>query len=334
VSVAAIRARLQDERPLLDDDADALLDALVGDAPDADRRDLLLAMGPRALAGAELAALAMALRRRAHPVSAPAHAVDTAGTGGDASHSVNLSTAAALVVAAAGVPVVKHGNRAISGRCGSADVVEALGVPIAATPAQAERQLERTGFTFLFAPAFHPTLAVLGPLRRSLAVRTAFNVLGPLINPARPGAQLVGAWSPEVAASMADALLHLPVRAAAVVHGAPAWDEATPCGPFHRWTVADGEVAHREIDPRFTYGVRPCAPEALAGGDASDNASLLQSVFSGVPGAIRDAVALNAALLLEVVGAAPTPAAAWERANQTIDSGAVSWLIDRLHAAG
>jgi anthranilate phosphoribosyltransferase len=334
VSVPALRDRLSDPRPLQDDEADALLDALVSDASEADRRDLLLAMSPRALAGAELASLALALRRRAHPVAAPASAVDTAGTGGDASHSVNLSTAAALVVAASGVPVVKHGNRAISGRCGSADVIEALGVPIATTPAAAERQLTRTGFTFLFAPAFHPVMAVLGPLRRSLGVRTAFNVLGPLINPAQPGAQLVGAWSPEVAAAMADALTHLPVRAAAVVHGTPAWDEATPCGPFHRWTVENGQIAHREIDPRFTYGARPCAPEALAGGDAAENATILQSVFSGVPGAVRDAVALNAALLLEVAGVEPTPGSAWERANKTIDSGAVAWLIDRLQAAG
>ena len=326
-----LRARLADPAPLSREDADALVDGLADVGVDEGlRRSWLLGLSARAVRADELAALAEAMRARAVPVSAPVEAVDSAGTGGDASHSVNRSTAAALVVASCGVPVVKHGNRAISGRCGSADVLEALGVPLAASAMQAEDQLARAGFTFLFAPTFHAATRAIGPLRRALGVPTAFNLLGPLTNPARPRVQLVGAASPGASGAIAGALGALGVRGA-VVHGDNGWDEATPCSPWTRWG-SDGSVG---VEDAAGWGVSPCAAVALAGGEPSMNAGILLRAFDGArdgPAAgVFDAVRLQAALLLNLAGYPRDEAVT--RATEALTSGSVRRVLSLLAAS-
>jgi anthranilate phosphoribosyltransferase len=326
-----LRARLADPAPLSREDADALVDGLADVGVDEGlRRSWLLGLSARAVRADELAALAEAMRARAVPVSAPVEAVDSAGTGGDASHSVNLSTAAALVVASCGVPVVKHGNRAISGRCGSADVLEALGVPLAASAMQAEDQLARAGFTFLFAPTFHAATRAIGPLRRALGVPTAFNLLGPLTNPARPRVQLVGAASPGASGAIAGALGALGVRGA-VVHGDNGWDEATPCSPWTRWG-SDGSVG---VEDAAGWGVSPCAAVALAGGEPSMNAGILLRAFDGArdgpTAGVFDAVRLQAALLLNLAGYPRDEAVT--RATEALTSGSVRRVLSLLTAS-
>lgn len=309
---------------------EALLDALIdAEVPASTKRDLLLALSQRPERGDDLRTLALAMRRRALPVTAPPGALDTCGTGGDGSGSFNISTAAALLVAAAGVPVVKHGNRALTSRSGSADLLDALRIPLASDAARAEQQLEQHGFTFLFAPHFHPATRAIGPLRKELGIRTAFNLLGPLTNPAAPDFQLVGAATASAGRALADALAGMPIVRAFVVHGAPDWDEATPVGTFLRWDVTPGRVTQREIDPLFTYGVQRCEPEALAGGDGPLNAALLSDLFGGTRGGLRDAVLLNAALALELARDL-SPRAAFEAAAETIDSGRARWRLERL----
>ena len=181
--------------------------------------------------------------------------VDTCGTGGDGSHSFNISTTTALLAAACGVQVVKHGNRSVSSKCGSADVLQVLGVPLATSPEAARKHLKKTGFTFLFAPAFHPAMKAVVPARRAMGVRTAFNLLGPLTNPARPDFQVLGAYSPEGAKLIAEALAKMDVERAFVVHGAQGWDEATPVGPFVRFTVTTDSLQRETIDPQIGYGI-------------------------------------------------------------------------------
>jgi anthranilate phosphoribosyltransferase len=328
-TAAALLRHLLAREPLDDDLADAFIAALVDPStPDALKGALLAALSAKGESGRELRGLALALRNRAAPVACPPGAADTCGTGGDDSGSFNVSTAAALVVAAAGVPVVKHGNRAVSGRCGSADVLEALRVPLSHDADAAARSLDRAGFAFLLAPSFHQATAAIRDVRRALGVRTAFNLLGPLTNPAAPPFQLVGAWDADAGERLAAALAELPITRAAVVHGAPGWDEATPCGPFLRWDVTPGHFSRREIDPLFSYGLPRRDPSELAGGDALDNARLMRDVLSGARGALRDTVLLNAAIVLELA-LELTPREALNRAAHTIDSGAAAWLLDR-----
>ncbi len=323
-----LSARLADPAPLSVGDADVLVEALADvEVEEGTRRRWLFGLSARPVEAEELAALGAAMRARAMPVAAPPGAVDSAGTGGDASHSVNLSTAAALVVAACGVPVVKHGNRAVSGRCGSADVLEALGVVLATSPQQAEAQLDRAGFTFLFAPTFHAATRAIGPLRRSLGVPTAFNLLGPLTNPARPEVQLVGAASPVAASALAGALRQLGVRGA-TVHGDNGWDEASPCAPWTQW----GTDGTRVRDTALRWGIDACDPADLAGGDPADNADALRRVFAG-DGRERsrglfDAVRLQAALILTLRGQERAHAVA--SATEALTSGAVRSVLERL----
>jgi anthranilate phosphoribosyltransferase len=300
--------------------------------PEALKGAVLAALRAKGETGAELRGMALAMRRAAVPIVVPGGTpvVDTCGTGGDGSHSFNVSTAAALVVASAGVKVVKHGNRSVSSKCGSADVLEVLGINLVAGPEQALRQLEELDFTFLFAPAFHPAMKAVAPVRQAMGVRTVFNLLGPLSNPAAPPFQLVGAYSVEAARVLAEALSGMPIERCFVVHGAPSWDEATPCGPFLRFDVRPGRVVELEIDPLFTYGVPRCSAESLAGGDAAHNARLLRQLMAGAHGPIRDAVLLNAALVLELVGRAETPRRAFELAAEVLDSGRGTWFLDRL----
>ena len=331
----------------------AMLDAVLDgkDLSEAQAQDLMrqLAAGdmPAALAGALLAGLrakgetaaeirgfATAMRELAvHPqIPAGAPTVDTVGTGGDASGSLNLSTGTGLLAAAAGARVVKHGNRSISSRSGSADLLENLGMPLPLHEADAIACLAATNFTFLFAPAYHPAMQAIMPVRGAMAVRTVFNMLGPLTNPAAPPYQLIGAWSHAAAKLMAGALAGMPIKRAFVVHGAPGWDEATPVGEFALFDVVPGKVTETVREPE-DYGLQRCRPEDLAGGDAAHNAQELLRVCSGADqGAHRDALLMGTSLVLEVAGLAPDARQGVEMAAAAIDSGAATALLDRLRA--
>ncbi len=256
--------------------------------------------------------------------------VDTAGTGGDGAHSFNVSTATAIVLAGAGLGVVKHGNRSVSSRCGSADVLEAMGVPLATGPAQVQAQMDASGFSFLFAPAFHPATAAVVPVRRALGVRTIFNLLGPLTNPVRPRFQLVGAYSYATCELIAHALADMDVERAYVVHGSPGWDEATPCGPFKLWSVAEGEVRSLDVEPLTSFGIPRCSPMELVGGDVERNALAMSRMLQGRKGAFRDAVLLNAALVLRLAEGIENGREAVARAAEVIDSGAAWNVVEKL----
>jgi anthranilate phosphoribosyltransferase len=302
---------------------------------------------PHPMAGAFLAALrlkgetaeevrgfAAAMRelslRPELPASA-ARAVDVVGTGGDGSGSINLSTGAALLAAACGQPVVKHGNGSISSRCGSADVLRELGMPMPLDARDAADCLADTGFTFLYAPHYHPAMRTLAPVRRSLGVRTVFNLLGPLTNPAAPPYLVAGAWSEDTARLMAETLTGLEVERAFVVHGAPAWDEATPVGPFVLYDVQSRRV-RREVRDPASFGIPRCTADDLVGGDARENAARLRTALSGTAGPDRDALAVGAALALEVSGAAPDFGAALEQVGETLAGGSATRLLEALSA--
>ncbi len=309
----------------------ALLALASGAVPPAQQAAFLVALRAKGETADELVGFARGMLALARgPVRRPGPLlVDTCGTGGDGSGSFNLSTAAALLVAALGIPVAKHGNRSISSRCGSADLVEALGIPFPEGPAQAGEALAAHGFAFLFAPSFHPGAAAVAPVRRELGLRTVFNLLGPLVNPARPTHQLVGAFSAPAARSLALALARLGLARAFVVHGAGGFDEPTPVGPFLLCDATDGRVEERELDPR-DFGFERCRTDDLAGGDARANAARLRALFAGECGPLRDAVCLAAALVLLLVGRAADPRAAARAAAAALDDGRARALLERL----
>ena len=279
----------------------------------------------------EIRGMAQAMRAAARPLITDYQGplIDTCGTGGDGSDGINVSTATALLLAACGVGVVKHGNRSVSSKSGSADVLEAMGMHLPEGPEEAGACLARSGFTFLFAPHFHPAMKAVVPVRRAMSVRTVFNLLGPLTNPARPPYQILGTFSRHTSELLAHALSGMAITRAYVVHGAPHWDEATPVGPFHRWDVTPGSVVYELVDPLETYEIPRCSVQDLAGGDAAENARHLREIFEGKTGARRDAVVLNAALGLEVVGLA-TGREATAMAAAALDSGAVLSLLKRI----
>lgn len=315
-------------------EAEELLAALTDeDAPPAMAGAVLAALRTKGETPDEIRGFAKAMRRLALRPNLPADetAIDIVGTGGDGSGSLNLSTGSALLAAACGLPVVKHGNRSISSKSGSADVLEALGLAMPLNEDDAGRCLEQTGFTFLFAPYYHPAMKAVAPIRRSLGVRTAFNMLGPLTNPAEPPYYLIGAFSIAAGELMAGALAGLAVKRAFVIHGAAGWDEATPIGPFTLFDVRPGEVSRSMRDPA-DYGLPRCTTDDLAGGNASENASCLRRALNGERGPHRDALVLGAALALEVTGRVPDPAEAMNTARRTIDSGRASQLLDQLAA--
>jgi anthranilate phosphoribosyltransferase len=260
-------------------------------------------------------------------------AVDVVGTGGDRSGSLNLSTGSALVTAAAGVPVVKHGNRSMTSQSGSADVLEALGLPMPMNEDQVQRLFDATGFTFLFAPYFHPAMAAIMPVRRALAVRTIFNILGPLTNPAAPPYMVIGAFDAAAAGLMAGALSGLDIERAFVVHGAEGWDEPSPLGEFLVFDIRPGAVVESVRDPA-DLGMEPCGPDDLAGGTPEHNARRLLDVLEGERGPHRDAIVLGAALALEVTGQASSPDEAVEMASGAIDEGKAHTLAKALEEFG
>ena len=295
---------------------------------------LLAALSTKGLVADEVRGFAQAMRRLAHRPELPAglRALDIVGTGGDASGSFNISTGTALLTAACGVPVVKHGNRSVSSRCGSADVLEALGLAIPPDAPAALACLEATGFTFLFAPHYHPATRAIAPIRAALGVRTVFNILGPLVNPAQPPLHLVGAFSVEVARLIADTFQGLPMERAFVVHGALGWDEPTPAGPFTLFDVRPGRV-EMQVRAPSQYGLAPCSASDLAGGDAAHNARALAAVLYGEDrGAHRDCLLLGTALALELAGETRAHREGLARAAAAIDSGAARRLLEALKA--
>ena len=257
--------------------------------------------------------------------------VDTAGTGGDGAGTFNISTAAALVAAAAGAGVAKHGNRAVSSLSGSADVLEALGFELELPPKRIARSIDELGFGFLFAPTHHPAMRHAAPVRRELATRTVFNVLGPLTNPAGARAQVVGVYAPELVPTIAQVLARLGARRAFVVHGADGIDELSPAGPNLVCEVVGGRVRKREIDP-LELGVPRCSPDELRGGSPDENAATIRRIFEGVDGGARDAVLLNAAGAIAASGRARNLREGLGLAREAIDSGAAGERLEELIA--
>ena len=293
---------------------------------------LLAALATKGEVAAEIAGAADALRRRLIPIPHRVEGVvDTCGTGGDARGTFNISTAAALVAAAAGVPVAKHGNRSVSSRCGSADVLEAAGVAVESTPEAAGRELEEIGICFLFAPAYHPAMREAMPVRRALGVRTLFNVLGPLTNPAGARRQLLGVYAGHLVEVIARVLADLGAERALVVHGEDGLDELTTTGRTRVAEAANGEVKIYEVAPE-DLGIERARPEDLEGGAPDRNAELLEAVLTGEPGPLADVTALNAGAAIYVGGRADTLAAGVERAREVLGDGGASELLARLRA--
>jgi anthranilate phosphoribosyltransferase len=307
---------------------DAMGSVMDGEATPAQLAALLVALRIRTESVDELAGFAQAMRERVLRVAAPRDAVDTCGTGGDRSGSFNISTAAALVVAAAGVTVAKHGNRAVTSRCGSGDVLDALGVPTDLGPDRATAALRGDGFAFLFAPAYHPAMKHAGPVRRELGVPTAFNLLGPLANPAGVRRQVVGVADPAAADRVAQVLHRLGVERALVVNG-DGLDELPLDGSgVVRDVSAEGIRTFRVVPADL--GLEPAGTADLQGGDAAENAAIIEGVLDGHMGHHRDVVLLNAAAALIAAGRADDLAEGIAVAGRAIDSGAGVALLRRL----
>jgi anthranilate phosphoribosyltransferase len=255
---------------------------------------------------------------------------DVVGTGGDGSNSLNLSTGAALLAAACGARVAKHGNRSVSSRSGSADVLEALGLPLPLDEDAAGACLDRTGFTFLFAPHYHPAMKAIAPVRAALGVRTIFNLLGPLANPAEAPFALIGAWSLEIAQLMADTIAGMAITRAFVVYGDSGWDEPTPAAAFSLFDVRPGSVAASRRSAS-DFGLPACDEQELIGGDAAHNARRLAAVLRGTErGGHRNALVMGAALVLELTALAPGPMEGALLAARAIDDGRAARLLDSL----
>jgi anthranilate phosphoribosyltransferase len=332
-----LRRIIEQRETLSHQDASALMQQILeGQASDVELAGLLGALAGRGETAAEIAGFAAALRTAGHMLpldgAEQLELVDTCGTGGDASGSFNISTAAALVAAAAGAKVAKHGNRAVTSRCGSADVLEALGIPIQLSPADAAQALRTHGFCFLLAPAHHPQLKAVMPVRRALGVRTVLHVLGPLLNPAGARRQVMGVYQSRLVPLVAKAMTLLGIQHAMVVHGDGGLDEIALSGPTEIAEVRDGAVRQFVITPE-EFGQRSAPLRALAGGDAADNALILRAIFRGEDGPPRDVVLLNAAAVLVVSGLAVDVRSGIALAAQAIDSGAVTRLVEALQRA-
>jgi len=295
---------------------------------------ILAALRCKGVSAPELRGFARAMRKLALRPDVPAGipSIDIVGTGGDGSNSLNISTGTAIVAAACGLPVVKHGNRSVSSRAGSADVLAALGLKLPLDERAAASCLAATGFTFLFAPYYHPAMKAVAPIRAALGVRTVFNILGPLSNPARPPYHLLGAFSQETAKLMAEAIAGLDIERAFVVHGAAGWDEPTTVGPFTLYDVRPGGVTVETRSPE-DFGLGRCTAEELVGGDPTHNAGAIRGVLvDGARNPYRDCLLLGAALALEVAGEEDAPQDAMARAAHAIDSGAAGRVLGSLAA--
>jgi anthranilate phosphoribosyltransferase len=326
-------ARLLDGEDLSREESRRVMDSIMsGEATPAQIGGFLVALRLKGETADEIAGAAEAMRDHVIPVK-PARddLVDTAGTGGDGGKTFNISTAAALVAAAAGAGVAKHGNRSVSSLSGSADVLEQLGFNLELAPERIAASIDTLGFGFMFAPTHHPAMKHAGPVRRELAARTVFNVLGPLTNPAGARAQVVGVYSPLLVPVIADVLARLGAHRAFVVHGAGGIDELSPAGPNLVCEVVDGEVRSREIDP-LDLGIERCDPDELRGGSAEENAGCIREVFAGGNGGRRSAILLNAAGAIAAGGHAADLREGLAIAREAVDSGAAAERLDRLIA--
>ncbi|HET8608045.1 MAG TPA: anthranilate phosphoribosyltransferase [Gaiellaceae bacterium] len=326
-------ARVLDGHDLEREEAYEVMNSIMeGAATQAQIAGFLIALRAKGETAAEIAGCAEAMRAHALAVLPERQdLVDTAGTGGDGANTINISTAAALVAAAAGAAVAKHGNRAASSKTGSADVLEALGFNLELPPERIARSIDELGFGFMFAPAHHPAMRHAGPVRRELGTRTVFNALGPLTNPARARAQVVGVYSPRLVRTIAEALAQLGSRRAFVVHGPGGLDELSPLGPNLFCEVVGGSVRERTIDP-LDLGIARCSIDELVGGDPEQNARAIREVFEGARGGRRDAIVLNAAGAIAAGGHAADLREGIELARQALDSGAALARLDELVA--
>ncbi|PZN13221.1 MAG: anthranilate phosphoribosyltransferase [Bacillota bacterium] len=313
------------------EEAERAMDAIMsGEATPAQVAGYLIALRMKGETPAEIAGSARAMRRHAtRVVTRRQGVVDTCGTGGDGSHTFNISTLAAIVVAAAGAPVAKHGNRSVSSRCGSADVLEALGVRLDLEPDDLGRCLDEIGLVFLFAPRLHGAMRHAAGPRRELGVRTIFNLLGPLTNPVGARYQLLGVYAPELVEPIARVLAELGVERALVVHGQPGLDEISVCGPTLVARVEGGDIRLQRVEPA-DVGLPVYPVEALAGGDASENAAIARRILAGERGPRRDAVLLNAAGALLAAGLAGDLREGMDIAARCIDSGAAGEKLEEL----
>ncbi len=325
--------RLLDGHDLTREQAREVMGAIMrGETTPAQIGGFLVALRAKGETADEIAGCAEAMREHVLPVRPRREdLVDTAGTGGDGANTFNISTAAALVAAAAGAGVAKHGNRAASSTTGAADVLEALGFRLDLPPARVGESIDRLGFGFLFAQAHHPAMKHAAPIRRELATRTVFNVLGPLTNPAGARAQLVGVYGPEIVRTVAEALVRLGAHRAYVVHGAGGIDELSPAGSNLVCEVDHGTVREYELDPR-ELGVPRCDPGELRGGNPARNADALRAVLGGAEGGHRSAVLLNAAGAIAAGGHAAGLREGLEVAREAVDSGAAASRLDELVA--
>jgi anthranilate phosphoribosyltransferase len=329
--IQELLARVLDGHDLTREEARAAMqEIMAGEATQAQIAGFLVALRAKGETADEIAGCAEAMREHVLPVQPKRDdLVDTAGTGGDGKHTLNISTAAALVAAAAGAGVAKHGNRAASSQTGSADVLEALGFDLDLEPERIAQSIDELGFGFMFAQAHHPAMKHAAPVRRELGTRTVFNVLGPLTNPARARAQVVGVYSPGLVRPVAEALAQLGARRAFVVHGAGGIDELSPVGPNEICEVVEGGVRVRTIDPQ-ELGVERCSLDDLRGGPPYANAAAIRRVFAGDRGGAREAIRLNAAGAIAAGGHAEDLREGIVLARETVDSGAAAARLDEL----
>jgi anthranilate phosphoribosyltransferase len=323
-----------DGKPLDRAEARTVMDEIMlGEATPAQIGGFLVALRAKGETPDEIAGCAEAMRAHVLAVTPRREdLVDTAGTGGDGAHTINISTAAALVAAAAGAAVAKHGNRAVSSACGSADVLEALGFSLDQEPERISQSIDELGFGFLFAPSHHPAMRHAAPIRTELATRTVFNILGPLTNPAGARAQVVGVYSAALVQTIAEVLARLGARRAFVVHGAGGIDELSPVGPNLVAEVVDGAVHERQLDPEAELGLPRCRVEELRGGAPEENAQAIRDVFAGADGGRRNAILLNAAGAIAAGGHAEDLREGLELARVAVDSGAAADRLELLTA--
>jgi anthranilate phosphoribosyltransferase len=332
--IQTVISKLLDGSQLARAEARAVMDEIMrGEATPAQIGGFLIALRAKGETPDEITGCAEAMRDHVLAVRPRRDdLVDTAGTGGDGARTINISTAAALVAAAAGAAVAKHGNRAVSSACGSADVLEALGFTLELEPQRIAKSIDELGFGFLFAPSHHPAMRHAAAVRKELATRTVFNVLGPLTNPAGARAQVVGVYSPELVRTIAEVLARLGARRAYVVHGGGGIDELSPVGPNLVAEVVDGQVLERRLDPETELGIPRCSVDELRGGSPAENAEAIREVFAGKNGGRRDAILLNAAGAIAASGHAADLREGLEVARRTIDSGAAGERLELLIA--
>jgi anthranilate phosphoribosyltransferase len=328
----AVIAKVASGSAMSRDESAAVFDRMMaGEATPSQMGGLLMGLRVRGETVDEITGAVSAMRAKMIKVEAPANAIDVVGTGGDASGSYNISTCAAFIVAGAGVPVAKHGNRALSSKSGAADVLQALGVKIELTPAEIAHCIKDAGIGFMFAPAHHPATKNVAPTRVELGTRTIFNLLGPVSNPAGVKRQMVGVFSRQWVEPIAQVLANLGSQAAWVVHGSDGLDEITTSGPTSVAALEKGRVRTFEISPE-DVGLPQARPEALRGGDAEANAAALMDVLKGKPGPFRDVAVFNAAAALIVAGLAKDLKEGAAIAQEAISSGEAEGRLDRLIA--